>query len=366
MKEIRNIISLYQQLPEAEKAALATVVHVEDSSYRRVGARMLVTESGQYVGGISGGCLEGDALRRAKTAILKNTPSVVTYDTRDGDNHQIGVGLGCEGKIDVLFTPLNETDKHPIRVLESLTHQRHPTVLMQVVGKDLATIPEGMNGLLYTVDDAVHLAEDYGFHLGDVTYSIELVMDFQRSQSYFILGKAQEHYKVLFEYIRPETRLIIVGDNYDITPLAHIAHEMGWIIEVVGLRRKFNKSVYALANEVRSYQELSAVSLDASTCVVLMTHDYDKDLLALRHFLPLQPAYLGLLGPRKRMDKLHQELLPDGLDLREYPHLYSPVGLEVGAETPEEIAVSILAEMIAAMREKSGGMLRDRVGPIHT
>src|SRR5580698_1611473 len=135
MKEIREIISAYDELDKAtSKAALATVVRVDGSSYRRTGARMLVRDDGFWVGGISGGCLEGDALKRARFAIAKSESSLVTYDTTDDDPYQIGAGLGCQGVIDILFTPLDygNTD-NPVEVLRScIENKRELHVLITV------------------------------------------------------------------------------------------------------------------------------------------------------------------------------------------------------------------------------------------
>src|SRR5579871_6738937 len=121
MKEIRAIIKAYDSIDqEATGAALATVVRVDGSSYRRTGARMLVTDNGIWVGGISGGCLEGDALIRARDGIFKSQSSLITYDTTDYDPYQIGVGLGCQGVIDILFTPLDYHNKNnPVEILKS-------------------------------------------------------------------------------------------------------------------------------------------------------------------------------------------------------------------------------------------------------
>src|ERR1700744_6401561 len=129
MKEIKAIISAYDKLDKQHsRAALATVVRVEGSSYRRTGARMLVTDDGVWVGGISGGCLEGDALKRARIAIVRAEPSLITYDTTDDDAYQIGVGLGCNGIIDVLFTPLHFGDNNnPVEVLKSCVAQSRQT-----------------------------------------------------------------------------------------------------------------------------------------------------------------------------------------------------------------------------------------------
>src|SRR4051812_11904494 len=129
MKEIKAIISAYDAINSSgTRAALATVVRVEGSSYRRTGARMLVLDNGTWIGGISGGCLEGDALKRARIAINNDHPTLITYDTTDNDPHQIGVGLGCNGIIDVLFTPLDRSDpNNPVEVLKRCTHSNRET-----------------------------------------------------------------------------------------------------------------------------------------------------------------------------------------------------------------------------------------------
>ena len=119
MKEIRRILKEYDQIDfSTEKVALASVVNVEESSYRRIGARMLVRSNGMWTGGISGGCLERDALKRSQMAIFKNETTRVVYDTMDDDENQIGIGLGCNGRIEVVFTPIDK--ENPNNELEQL------------------------------------------------------------------------------------------------------------------------------------------------------------------------------------------------------------------------------------------------------
>src|SRR6476659_10508375 len=134
MKEIKSIIKEYNAIDFFNtKAALATVARVEGSSYRRTGARMLVLDNGNYLGGISGGCLEGDALRRAQKAIAQDKPSIITYDTTQEDGAQIGVGLGCNGIIDVLFTPLHKNDlSNPVELLSTLTSKRETKIVVNI------------------------------------------------------------------------------------------------------------------------------------------------------------------------------------------------------------------------------------------
>src|SRR6266568_5553616 len=153
MKEIKSIINAYNSIDFSNtRAALATVARVKGSSYRRTGARMLVLDNGTYLGGISGGCLEGDALRRAQKAIVQNKPSIITYDTTQDDGAQIGVGLGCNGIIDVLFTPLHKDEQNPVRILSTVTETREPKGAVSITGCN-----ENMNALgrilLYENDD---------------------------------------------------------------------------------------------------------------------------------------------------------------------------------------------------------------------
>ena len=147
MKELKAIIEAYDKIDFSKnKAALATVVRVEGSSYRRTGARMLVMESGEWIGGISGGCLEGDTLKKARLAMTQNKPTLITYDTSDDDPYQIGVGLGCNGIIDVLITPLNpENPNNAILQIKNHLENRTPNVVVTVIGlnKNLENIKLG-------------------------------------------------------------------------------------------------------------------------------------------------------------------------------------------------------------------------------
>ncbi len=347
MKEIRNIIDLYDCFRETGTAcSLATVVSVEGSSYRRIGARLLVGVDGQYTGGISGGCLEGDALRRAQQAIHRGSPSKRIYDTLDGEDREIGIGLGCNGRIEVLFTPLDFDDaQNQVEVLRERIDTRAPRLLVQVV-----TVPTGeaLTGALREVPlDSVRLPQGRS-----------VVRQFQDGQ-----GRT---YAQLFELLRPELHFIVVGDNYDMLPLVTTVSHLGWKTSVIGLRRKFSAQLAALAHGLYDYSEVGKLVVDAYTAVACMSHDFARDKEMVRYFLPQSPVYLGLLGPRKRTLKMDGELRQEGvLRLLDFPGLYSPIGLDIGAETPEEITVSVVAEIVSVFREREGTSLRERVGTIH-
>lgn len=328
MKELKSILQFYHaHCASGQKMALATVVHVEDSSYRRIGARMLILENGQWVGGISGGCLEGDALLQAKKVMLRGEGKIVTYDTRGRDAHQIGVGLGCEGRIDVYLQPVTQE-------------------LMAV----LAQCPGFREKKLLVSPIAVNKAPVVPFFSTDTS-------GLQRSE---LVERGGE--KALFEWIEPNLRVVILGDNYDVYPMLDLCRATGWEIILAGRQRKLRKEGLEGLAQILPVEELGSISTDPYTAVLCMSHDYATDLKALRHFLASAVGYLGLLGPRMRFERMIAEL---GLEQEAIDRVHSPMGLHLGAVTPEEIAVSAVAEIIRTFRGGDGRPLREKEGPIH-
>ena len=362
MKEIRQIIARYESTDfSQEKIAIASVVSVEESSYRRIGARMLVSSNGQWIGGISGGCLEGDALRRSQKAIYNNVPSQVVYDTMDDDANQIGVGLGCNGRLEVLFTPIDPSDQNnPIETLKKIKEKNAPSILITIIDAGNA---QDVLGASILAEELNKTLEFEGLSVDTLQQYISDTRIKKRSQIFNIENKNQENFKVLFEFIRPEMKLVVVGDNYDVSALVSIVYELGWQVFIVGRKKKVPKSTYQKVERVVEYEGYGQLTIDEYTAVVLMSHDYNWDLTILRRALTQKPAYIGMLGPKKRMLKMQNE---EGIDqLSEISYLHSPVGLDIGAETPEEITISILAEILSAFRNRSGNKLRYREGTIH-
>ncbi|HVU98161.1 MAG TPA: XdhC family protein [Puia sp.] len=328
MKEIRTIVAAWQSLDlVATKAALATVVRVEGSSYRRAGARMLVLDDGTYLGGISGGCLEGDALRRARKGIALQRPSVITYDTTQDDDYQIGVGLGCQGIIDVLFTPLRPDDPTcPLRLLAGLTTIRQPAALITITG---ASDP-GRLGACWLHGDATPVA---------VGPEVDRALADRQSRTVTV-GDT----RYFIEIILPAIHIAAYGGSYDIHTLRRQTVELGWDFTVV------NKS------------NPQPPVIDDYTAVLLMSHDYNTDKRNLESILPSPATYIGILGPHKRAAKLFAELAVKEDDVR---RIYAPAGLDIGAATPEEIALSILAEVRGHFADRQGTSLRLREGSIY-
>jgi len=358
MKEIRTIIAMYDRLKSSGlKMALAAVVEIQESSYRRVGARMLVCENGQWTGGISGGCLEGDALKKAKLAIYNEQPTITTYNTLEDDAHQIGVGLGCNGLIKVFFQPLRTNLPNEIELLRMAVTENKPAVLLKVVHSDT----HSALGKTYLLKGDVSPSTVLGLPYSLIAEAIEAVRIKRRPQIVAI-KQDKGSVKVLVEYLRPETRLVIIGDNFDVIAMVNVAQNLGWEIYSVGRKRKLSKSIYAACKAVFEYESFNEIPIDEFTAVLLMTHDYDKDKALIPQILENNPPYIGLLGPRKRLDKLSTDL---GISLKDISFFHSPVGLDIGAETPEEIAVAVAAEVISVFRKRSGGFLRERKSTIH-
>ena len=353
MKEINDIIKAYKQLDTKQhKVAMATVIHVEGSSYRRSGARMLVQDNGIWTGGISGGCLEGDALKKAKHCMISKDVKTVRYDTSNDDEKQIGVGLGCNGIIDVLLSPVIHDDEHnPIKILASCVNDRHINCLISVIHSET-------NGL--------EAGKMYKYGSQKVTFPDALIVDIQSALS---SGKSAvkeyEKLSVFIEILKPTINVVLFGYQYDIYPLLKIGNELGWNMSVACKQTKMTKAMKSLTKQL--YFDAANVEYDDHTAFILMAHDYktDKDnlLMALNTDVP----YIGMLGPVKRKNKALDELHTHGHSFsdEQLNRLYNPVGLDIGSVTPEEIALAILAEIRAHFSEKNGAPLRQKAGTIH-
>jgi xanthine dehydrogenase accessory factor len=370
MKEIKAIIGAYDELDKvASRAAIATVVRVEGSSYRRTGARMLVTDDGVWVGGISGGCLEGDALKRARLAIAKSESSLVTYDTTDDDAYQIGVGLGCNGIIDVLFTPLQFGNKNnPVEILKScVAANRQTHILITITGLqgEFQHIKAG-DVIPYTGAGSLRIFADHELEK-NLQEQIAIQIENNKSGP----GKIELHdgrkLSAFIEILLPEIHLVLMGHQYDVYPLARLVKEVGWRVTMVSNPLKVNPGLSDTLDAIFSYDRFKEISIDGYTAIVLMAHDYKTDMRNLPRALQTDAFYVGMLGPRVRTEKIIAELASEGSPVRYEDHdrIYAPAGLDIGAISPEEIALSIIAEIKTVFSKREGGFLKLRDHPIH-
>lgn len=373
MKEIREIIKAYDAASLAgKKSALAAVVHLNGSSYRRPGARMLVTDEGELTGAISGGCLEGDALRKAMMVLSQQKSRLVTYDTNDEDDATIGVQLGCAGIIQVLFEPINVDDNNnPIQLLRKVIAIRQQCVLIT-----LFSIEDKKNehaGTCMLMEKNGNISGDIPFFdlKKDIMEDAALVMQAQTSS--FKNYKSKNFSVTAFiEFLQPPVSLVVVGAGNDAIPMMQIADILGWDVRIIdgrGTHARPERFVSACQVIVSKPEKvLKQIPIDQRTAFVLMTHNYNYDLAMLKALIFQDVMYIGLLGPKLKLERMLDEIKEQGTQIEEQhlKKIYGPVGLEIGAETAEEIAVSVISEIQAVVSGKKGGSLRDKRGVIHS
>jgi len=364
MKEISDILVAYQKAKkENKKTALATVVKVEGSSYRRAGARMLITEDGQLTGAISGGCLEGDALRKALSAIHQQENKLITYDTTDEEDAKFGIQLGCNGIVYILFEPIkDDIEVNPITILSELESKRECAVLAVLFSLERKT-QIGTCILLRDSGQINAFKTEINYQL---LIGLKGVLNDKTSKvEHYILN--EEPVIAFLEFIIPPISIIIAGAGNDAQPLVEMAYLLGWEITVVdGRPTHASAQRFQKANRVliaKPDQLLTQIDIDEQTAFVLMTHNYNYDLDLLNNLLSTEAQYIGTLGPKKKLIRMLDEL---GLNTEENQHrVHGPIGLDIGAETAEEIAISIIAEIKAVFSGASAGLLKEKKAPIH-
>ncbi|HEV2719868.1 MAG TPA: XdhC family protein [Thermoanaerobaculia bacterium] len=291
MHEIDKTLAAVRRVADdGKRGILVTIVATRGSTYRRAGARAVISEDGDSFGTLSGGCLERDLAERARAWLGDPKPRLFTYDSTKSSDIVFGLGLGCRGEIDVLIEPFDR-ERLPRLAAEFRWNGREPVVW--------TTALEGR--------------------------------------------------ELLVESIRPERAIAIFGGGNDVEPVARIAEQIGWRAAVISPKDMHPETVK------------ERVDLGAFDAAVIMTHTFLHDLALLAAILPSPIPYVGLLGPRTRGEELLAQLGPEIPRQR----LHSPMGLDLGGETPEEIALAIVAEIQAVLNQRDAKSLRDLDRPIH-
>lgn len=330
MKELPAIVAALLA-PDMPPAVLATLVRVEGSSYRRPGARLLVRADRIRVGSISGGCLEEDVMARAVQVQASGQPHTVVYDTTSENDLVWGVGLGCHGVVRVLLEKVEPATPWAAALARNFA-QRRTTAL--------------------AVTHSLGAPSAWGTRLAAP-------------------GDCADPERLFLDTIAPPIALTIFGAGDDAQPLARLAHELGWHVTIADPRAAFataERFPQAHARVTGPAADLVAkVAPGPDTLAVVMTHHYVHDVPLLRGLLQRPLAYLGLLGPKKRAEKILADLGGAGLPItpEHRARLHAPVGLDLGADSPEQVALSMLAEMQAVLSGRDGRSLRDRARPIH-
>lgn len=315
------------------KCCMATVVAVDGSSYRRPGVRMLVFENDAMVGAVSGGCVENEILRQSASVLLDNKAKMMIYDGR--------YRLGCEGILYILLEPFFP---------DSTLWDSLEIVLEQRKSLEIESFYTKTAGCLAGLGSVFHL-EGNNFTFSD--------------------GLLDKTLSAFTQLLKPRLHLIIIGSEHDAVQLCYFASLTGWEITVVtSVSDPKTKENFPGATQVRHLlpEEIHSLSIDSQTAVVLMTHSYATDLKFLIELKNTQPIYLGLLGPVKRRHQLLNEFLEytDSYNESLLDVTHGPAGINIGAETPQEIAVSIIAEILSVTREQEPVSLKYKKGAIHS
>lgn len=370
MNEIKSIVSAYREsAARGEPAALATVVGVAGSAYRRPGAKMLVTEGGVCVGGLSAGCLERDARTRALKVIEIGAPVLVRYDMTATDDLIWGLGLGCNGVVEVLIEPPGAKLAGYIEFLEQCLASGEPGAASTVVRGRTGT-PEINSRFLLRPHSDIDIADGINAqHVADILNA--------REQGVSSLKKYQsengEIITVFIEAVAPPVQLIVFGAETDALPVVETAAKIGWETIVVDPNaRALTLERFAAADKIllaRPAEIAARVPVGARAVTLVMTHNYSHDRALLEFLCASKARYIGVLGPRSRTERIIAELESENSEFVFEPameqRLFAPVGLDTGAETPEEIAISILGEIRAVLSGRTGGFLRHRKASIH-
>jgi xanthine dehydrogenase accessory factor len=359
MNELERIVATFDR--EGRTCVLATVVQTTGSTYRRPGAHMLIGEDGWLAGGVSGGCLERDVLQKSWWRTSSAEPALIVYDARTEDDEvRWRFGLGCEGSTTVLLERVEPGAAiGPLGFVRQCLEARRPGVMATVIasaadgslrlGQRLFIAPDGQ--VTRTFDDAARAAD----------------LERDAREALTLAGPTHKSYPggavVFFEIVQPPRPLVVFGSGFDVLPLVELAKLVGWHVTVVETRPSLaSDRRFAAANRRISCapDDLAAqLTLAPDDAVIIMNHDYERDRAALELALASPAGYIGVLGPRRRTDRMLGELARP-LSPSDLERLHAPVGFEIGAEGPQEIALSVVAEVQAHFKRPYAEMRRGR------
>lgn len=367
MSEIGDVLAAIEALSaKGERMALATIVAVRGSTYRRPGARLLVPEEGTPVGNISGGCLEGDVADMARVVMDEGRARLAGWDLTADDDAVWGLGLGCNGAIEVFIEPAEKAAEVAGALRVALEEER-PISVVTVVESSHAGVEPGARLVVRPDGTSDGSLGDAAVDATAVEASTALLRE-ERSE----VRPLSDSVRAFVEVLDPPLRLVVCGAGHDAIPLVRAASVLGWHVTVVDDRPGFLTherfpEATAFVSVDGPEDAAKAAGVDERTFAVVMTHNFLRDKEYVRSLVGSPAAYIGMLGPGARTERLLMELRDEGVEVAgaNRERIHGPAGLDLGGEGPEEIAQAIVAEIVAVKRHRAGGFLRDRPGPIH-
>ncbi len=388
MSETIDVLKAVSDLKDQGRPmALATIVSVSGSTYRRPGARLLVPDEGASVGNLSGGCLEGEVEDLGRDVMASGESRLTLYDLTADDEVIWGWGLGCNGAIEVFVEPAERAAEIADTLRDAIENERAvaiATVLTctstpsSTLSKPSSTLssPSSTRGVPVGARLLVRPGEDRRGSTGVSALDDELEL---RARDALASGRTEAlsfmvsgyQVRAFIESVLPPPRLLVCGAGHDAIPVVKLASELGWRTVVVDDRSDFlDRARFPGAGELVEAQPGEAAAkagFDRRCFALVMSHNYLRDRDYLKSFLGSDVAYIGMLGPQARTERLLADLATEGIvaSSERLSVIHGPAGLDLGSEGPEEIAVAIVAEVLAVTRAREGGFLRDRSGTMH-
>jgi xanthine dehydrogenase accessory factor len=367
VSEITDVLDALTSLrAHGQRMALATIVAVRGSTYRRPGARLLVPEEGAPIGNISGGCLEGDVADMARVVLQDGVARLAGWDLTADDDEVWGLGLGCNGAIEVFIEPAERAAAVTQALREALEQER-PISVITALESGASSVTPGARLLVRSDGSIEGSLGDEGID-GEATVAAKELLAGGRSEIRTFANAT----RAFVEVLEPPLRLVICGAGHDAIPLVRAAAGIGWRPIVVDDREAFLTEdrfpeAHTSVHVPEPFDVGARVSFDERTCAVVMTHNYVRDRDYLRSLLGSSVGYIAMLGPAARTQRILMDLADAGVEItdEDRARIHGPAGLDLGAEGPDEVAHAIIAEILAVRHQRSGGFLRERPGPIH-
>lgn len=360
------LVSTFHVLKQQHsEMVLATVIETLGSTYRKAGARMLITPDARFFGLLGGGCFEADLLAHAQEVFKNRKTKIVFYDMRAPEDEIWGLGLGCNGAVRILLQLISTGDNdHGIALIEQALKEKQKQVLLTVCESEHIKFQAGSNYLCQFEDNAaINIPPEWP---DDIVQAANRT--YLSGSPLLVQQKLGDGLISIFSSeIKPSFHLLIIGAGPDAAPIIKFTEELGWEITVVDYRESFinQESFSEVDNTILvTPEELSAqVDLHRVDAIVLMTHKIEYDERYLKHLVNTSALYIGLLGPAARRDRLLTSLGEDEILIHD--RIFGPVGLDIGGELPEEIALSLVAEIQATLYRRDGGPLHKKTTPLH-
>jgi xanthine/CO dehydrogenase XdhC/CoxF family maturation factor len=340
---------------QGRSSALALVTHIQGSSYRRAGAKLLIEEDGGWLGGVSGGCLEDDVRQRGLEVLRSGRSRLVHYDTSDDASRIWGLGLGCDGEVDLVVLPIAPRDAiGSWASARSLLDSDAPVVLATFAEEDTAGGVLALSESGPLVDGLGQAAEEL-----EVEAVARAALRRRRSAIEVVEGR-----RVFVEFLPPPPKLLVCGAGDDARPLVALASSVGFRVTVADHRAAhLTRELLPEAQRLvvrRPDEPGGEIPSDDDTYAVVKTHSLKQDTEWVRRLLGTDVAYVGILGPRARTRRILADVGARGDE-----RVFGPVGLDLGADGAEQVAVSVVAELLTVRSGRQPIHLRERELPVH-